>query len=133
MKLFIWQRRGGYEVSSLGDKRFSALFAMMPDGRSLEMHYQCDCKSYQPGGTNWRLGKGKSPLDPTVDLWGEYLKLWRQWAILNKPLMKELYFLAKEKNYTLSDTFASTPINQAHALATILNEFCERFSEPTQE
>lgn len=41
---YSWGRRTrpGYEVSSKGDKRFSALFAKMPDGRSIEMHYQCD-------------------------------------------------------------------------------------------
>ena len=30
---FTWSRRGGYEVSTKGDKRFSALVAKMPDGR----------------------------------------------------------------------------------------------------
>ena len=38
---YIWQRRGGYEVSSKGDKRFSALNAVLPDGLSIEVHYQC--------------------------------------------------------------------------------------------
>ena len=35
-----WSRKGGYECSSKGDKRFSALFAVMPDGRTIEQHYQ---------------------------------------------------------------------------------------------
>ena len=121
MQQFTWARRGGYEVSSKGDKRFSSFCAIMPDGRSLECHYQCDIKGYDVGGTNWRLGKGKSPLDLSVDLWANYLGLWRGWAYTNMPLMRELYSLAKKNDYLLSDCFASTPVNQAHALATILN------------
>lgn len=118
---FNWARRNGYEVSSKGDSRFSAFNALMPDNRSIECHYQCDVKSYDPGGINWRLGKGKPPL-VAVDLWESYLALWRTWAALNLPLMRVLYVNAAKHNYTLSDCFASTPINQANALATILNE-----------
>lgn len=54
---------------------FSAFNAIMPDGRSIEQHYQCDVKGYDPGGRNWRLGKGRPPLDTSKDLWGEYLAL----------------------------------------------------------
>lgn len=39
--IFTHTRRGGYEVSTKGDKRFSALNAIMPDGRSIEQVYQC--------------------------------------------------------------------------------------------
>lgn len=119
---YIWQRRGGYEVSSKGDKRFSALNAILPDGLSIEIHYQCRIKGYDPNGTNWRLGKGKPPLNPNTDLWAEYLKLWRVWASINLSLMEELRDAAKRHHGILSDCFASTPVNQAHALATILNE-----------
>lgn len=119
---YIWQRRGGYEVSSKGDKRFSALNAVLPDGLSIEIHYQCRIKGYDPNGTNWRLGKGKPPLNPATDLWAEYLKLWRVWASVNLSLMEELRDAAKRHHGILSDCFASTPVNQAHALATILNE-----------
>lgn len=119
---YIWQRRGGYEVSSKGDKRFSALNAVLPDGLSIEIHYQCRVKGYDPNGTNWRLGKGKPPLNPNTDLWAEYLKLWRVWASINLSLMEELRDAAKRHHGILSDCFASTPVNQAHALATILNE-----------
>lgn len=127
---FSWTRYGkGYSVCSRGDKRFSALFAKMPDGRTLEMWYQCDeghGKGYQPGGRNWRLGKGKPPLDTTVDLWQEYLKLWRIWADLNPNLIIELRSMAGLFNCTLSDMFATTPVNQARALAVILTErFCK--------
>lgn len=119
---YIWQRRGGYEVSSKGDKRFSALNAVLPDGLSIEIHYQCRIKGYDPNGTNWRLGKGKPPLNPNTDLWAEYLKLWRVWASINLSLMEELRDAAKRHHGILSDCFASTPVNQAHALTTILNE-----------
>jgi hypothetical protein len=111
-------RYGGYEVSSQGDIRFSAMYACMPDGRTIEQHYQCDVKGYDPGGTNWRLGKGKPPLKP-VDTWQAYLALWQTWAEHNPELINQLRNLASDG--VLSDRFASTPINQARALAHILN------------
>lgn len=117
-----WARRGGYECSSKGDARFSAFRAVMPDGRSIEQHYQCDVKGYQPGGTNWKLGKGKPPLDRTKDMWAEYLKLWQVWAENHQILLAELREHAEAHNHTLTDMFASTPINQARALAEILNQ-----------
>ena len=117
-----WARSGGYECSSKGDTRFSAFRAVMPDGRSIEQHYQCDVKGYQPGGRNWKLGKGKPPLDRTKDMWVEYLKLWQVWAESNQILLIELREHAESHNHTLTDMFASTPINQARALAEILNQ-----------
>lgn len=121
--MFTYARRNGYECSSKGDKRFSAFCAVMPDGRTIEQHYQCDVKGYQPGGTNWRLGKGKPPLDKTRDMWAEYLALWEAWALAHPDLMNELATRAMQKNRVLSDMFASTPVNQAHALAEILNKY----------
>ena len=123
--MFTYARYGGYECSSHGDKRFSALFAKLADGRTIEMHYQCDVKGYQPGGTNWRLGKGKPPLDPSKDLYAEYKRLWLQWANAHKPEMRELYRAARAYNNVLSDKFASGPISQARALAEILNEWSQ--------
>lgn len=120
---FSYARYGGYECSSRGDRRFSALFARMPDGRTIEMHYQCDVKGYQPGGTNWRLGKGKPPLDPSIDLYAAYKALWLEWAENHKPEMRELYVAAKRTNGVLSDMFATGPISQARALADILNDW----------
>lgn len=118
-------RRGGYEVSSVGDRRFSAMYARLGDGRTIEEHYQCDVKGYDPGGVNWRLGKGKPPLDPSIDLWQAYLGLWLQWAKGNEDLLSRLgrYLDENEAKYalTLSDCFAKTPINQAAALAWLLN------------
>ena len=121
--MFKWGRYSkGYEVSSKGDKRFSAFNAKMPDGRTLEMHYQCDVKGYCPGCTMCRMGKGKPPLDRRMDMWIEYLNLWKEWAKSNEPLLEDLKELAMQHNNTLTDVFATTSINQAHALATILND-----------
>jgi hypothetical protein len=118
--MILWQRYGGYEVSSMGDSRFSAFNAMMPDGRSIEHHYQCDVKGYDPGGKNWRAGKGKPPLRD-VDLWVEYLWLWIKWARSHPDLIAELKEKVLQCNGVISDRFATTPVNQAHALAVILN------------
>ena len=118
-----WSRKGkGYECSSKGDTRYSAFFARLEDGRSIEQHYNCDIKGYDPGGTNWKLGKGKPPKDKSIDLWEEYLKLWRRWADLNPHLLEELYHITKLTNNTLTDMFASSENNQARALAYLINE-----------
>lgn len=121
--MYTWQRYRGYEVSSKGDKRFSAFNAILSDGRSIEQHYQCDVKGYDIGGTNWRLGKGKPPLNNMTkdDLWEAYLGLWLVWAINNINLIQELQTHADKHNKILSDRFASTSINQARALSCILN------------
>ena len=122
--MYTWTRYGGYEVSSHGDRRFSAFNAILPDGRSVEMHYQCDVKGYDPGGRNWRLGKGKPPRYPMTkdEVWQKYLELWRVWADNNPALVEELKVLAGEYGNVLSDRFASTPVSQARALAEILNK-----------
>lgn len=120
---FTWSRFGGYECSTKGDQRFSAFTAKLQDGRTIEQHYQCDVKGYDPGGKNWRLGKGKPSLRTDVDLWEEYFALWVMWAAFNEELIQELGHLAKQHNYVLSDRFATTEINQARALAEILNLF----------
>lgn len=122
--MFKWARFSseGYEVSTHGDKRFSALNAKLKSGRTIEQIYQCDIKAYDPGGINWRLGKGKPPKDTSVNLWEEYLKLWIQWGKENPKLMEELKYNASLCNSTLTDKFATTPVNQARALATVLNE-----------
>lgn len=118
-----WTRvhNGGYEVSSKGDVRFSAFYARLADGRTIEQHYQCDVKGYQPGGTDWKLGKGRPPLDTSIDLYAAYLDLWKQWARVNIPLMRELWQKARDHGFMLTDRFAKTDVNQARALADILN------------
>ena len=121
--MYAWKRYGGYEVSSHGDKRFSAFNAIMSDGRSIECHYQCDIKGYDIGGRNWKLGKGKPPREKMSheEIWQKYLKLWEVWADNNPVLMQELKEVLVKYNNTLSDKFASTPVNQARALAEVLN------------
>lgn len=126
---FQWSRRHntGYEVSSKGDRRFSAFNAMMPDDRSIEQWYQCDIKGYQPGGHDWRLGKGKGPLFvyPAELLYEYYLSIWRLWAIRHTVEMQQLQEAALRHGNMLTDCFATTPINQARALAQILNEWTQ--------
>ena len=120
--MFYWKRYGGYEVSSKGDKRFSAFYARLSDGRSIEEAYQLDVKGYRIYGNNPMLGKGKPPLNKNVDTWQMYLDLWRAWADKNPVLINELSRLAKPYKNILSDRFANTSVNQAHALTCILNE-----------
>lgn len=112
-----WKRYNGYECSSQGDKRFSAFFAFLPDGNSIEYHYQCNVKGYR----SIREGKGKPPLRSVNNLWQEYLNLWTIWAKNHPELMDALLTLCKEYNYVLSDKFATTKNNQAAALAWLLN------------
>jgi hypothetical protein len=114
-------------VSSVGDRRFSALNARLQDGRTIEEAYQLDLKGYRALGNDWRLGKGKAPLrDLTHEaLWLGYLDLWRQWSCENPTLIDELH--RQSAGRTLTDRFASTPTNQARALSIILTE---RASQP---
>jgi len=118
--MYTWKRYGGYEVSSRGDRRFSAFNAML-EGRSIECWYQCDVKGYDPGGSNWRAGKGKPPLDRETDTWKEYLALWIRWAHENPELIAELKVAADAHGNVLSDRFANSQVNQARALAQVLN------------
>lgn len=117
----------GYECSTKGDKRFSAMCATMPDGRTIEMWYQCDVKGYQPGGKDWRLGKGKPPLIGFTkeQLFTLYVSIWRLWAVRNGVLVQELAQIAREKHAGyLTDMFAKTnPVNQANALVHIINDW----------
>lgn len=119
--LYRWARFGpGYEVSSAGDRRFSAFYATLCDGRTIEQHYQCDIKGYR----TIREGKGRLPLrDITPEnLWRSYLSLWDGWAVLHPYLLRELAYFAGKHGGLLTDKFANSNINQARALAFILNE-----------
>lgn len=112
----------GYECSSKGDKRFSALFATLSDGRTIEEAYQLDVKGYRSISSSWRDGKGKPALNGKSpdELWTEYLALWRQWANENPSLIAELK--AASAGLVLTDCFATSSINQARALSEILSE-----------
>ena len=127
---YTWDRKHpeGYEVSSQGDKRFSALYAKMPDGRTIEQWYQCDVKGYDIKGGNWKAGKGKPSLFeyPEGQQWEMYLSLWKFWAIQNQTLILELKEKLEEENITVfTDMFANTSINQARALAWIFNNWID--------
>lgn len=126
--MYKWSRKEGYQVSSKGDTRFSALYAKLKDGRTIEQAYQLDVKGYRQFGDNFMLGKGKPPLTKMTEeeLYASYLNLWKVWAGENSHLMNVLEQKAKENNYTLGDYFANTQNNQARALADILNERKER-------
>jgi uncharacterized protein YnzC (UPF0291/DUF896 family) len=99
-----------YEVSSQGDKRFSALFAKLSNGKTIEQTYQ-ELKG---------SGKGQPSIHKDFDYWNTYKNLWKQWSNENPELINELAEKAKGK--TLTDKFANTENNQARALAEILNE-----------
>ena len=117
-----WARaaENGYEVSTAGDKRFSALNARLKDGRTIEEAYQLDVKGFRKYSNDWRIGKGKRPLDRSIDRYAEYKKLWQQWAAENPGYISELRKRSEGK--VLTDKFASTDVSQARALAEILNE-----------
>jgi hypothetical protein len=109
------QQGGGYEVSSRGDKRFSALFARLPDGRLIE-----DAWGQAKGYADGRAAKGKPALTKDFDYWGQYKGLWSQWAQANPGLMDEL--AQASQGQPLVDRFAKTENNQARALAELLAE-----------
>ena len=121
--MYTWARRApnSFECSSKGHKEYSAFYARLPDGRTIEEHYQCDVKGYDPKGTNWRLGKGKPPIEPMTQE-AQYIKYRNLWVIYFKrnPYLLERI---KETGITvITYCFASTPINQAIAIADVLNE-----------
>jgi hypothetical protein len=122
-KKYSWSRTDGYEISSKGDKRFSAFYAKLEE-KSIEEIYQLDIKGYRAFSNNLLFGKGKPPLTNFTKkmLFRLYTNLWREW-VKNHP--KEISYLKnklKEHDNILMDRFANTPINQAHALSKILNE-----------
>jgi hypothetical protein len=137
---FTWARKAdnGYEVSTRGDSRFSAFNAIMGDGRSIEEHYQVDIKGYK----SVKEGKGKPPLNinrvdeitgiPYVmdkeQSWQQYLTLWNVWAYTHPDLIRDLMIKAEGK--VLTDMFANTEINQARALAEIINGGRNKYENP---
>lgn len=121
---FQWGRTGGYEVSTKGDRRFSALVSRLSDGFTIEEHYQLRLKGHGALGVDeWKVGKGKAPVGhwPGDTLYEAYRDLWFQWADENPALIDELRHKARQHDGMLSDQFATTPISQARALADVLN------------
>lgn len=112
----------GYECSTAGDWRFSALCARLNDERTIEEAYQLDVKGYRQISDNWRAGKGKPPLNglSRKQMWVAYKGLWQLWAEENPDLIDLLRRAAVHG--VLTDRFAYTEVSQARALAEILNE-----------
>lgn len=121
--MYKWARVSDntYEVSTKGDKRFSALVAKLKDGRTIEEAYQLDIKGYRKFSIDWKFGKGKKPLRDISkeELYEEYKNLWIAYFNENPNLLEEISILAKDK--VLTDMFAYTDISQARAIAEILN------------
>lgn len=141
-----WARlaQSGYEVSTQGDKRFSALIATFKKGTviegvdvggmTIEKVYQQIIK---------KSGKGKAPAqdsklyNPALKTKQEqedfsytegYLPLWEVWAEQNPKLIVELGKLSEGK--VLTDKFASTRVSQARALADILSSTNSTYNYP---
>ena len=142
-----WARTSsnGYEVSTRGDRRFSALVATFKPGtiidgvdvggKTIEHVYQNVIK---------KSSKGKAPAKNSK-LYNEslktneeredfsyqkgYLPLWKEWAKQNPELMAELK--EKSQGKVLTDQFANTRVSQARALAEILNE--SKVKDSTQD
>ena len=130
----------GYEVSTRGDKRFSALVATFKKGtvidgvdvggRTIEDVYQHVIKKSRKGqapAKDSRLYnealKTKEERENFSYTEG-YLPLWQEWAKQNPELMDELR--AKLAGKTLTDQFANTRVSQARALADILNSMRDK-------
>ena len=99
-----------YEVSSAGDKRFSAMYAKLPSGQTIETAYQ----------TLKGTGKGRPALDPNFDYWGTYKGLWNEFFNANPDALTEI--AEKSSGKVLTDRFANTSNNQARAIHEILVE-----------
>ena len=139
--------KNNYEVSSKGDKRFSAFYARIKDknflndffkkfnvdieekdypknGFTIEQLYQLYIKGYwkEGYGLNDLLKiKGKKPLN-NIDIeeqYEEYKKLWKQYLDENPELFKEL--IKNTEGKTITDMFASGYVSQAKALAELVN------------
>ena len=116
---YTWSTKEGYNVSSIGDKKFSALYARLEDGRTIEDHYQVDIKGYPSA----REGKGKPPkMISYRDAYDRYCGLWREYMREHESDVRTLARRAEDNNFCLRDVFAKSPINQAAAIARVLNE-----------
>jgi hypothetical protein len=154
IKPFTWKIKSanGFEVSSKGNalgREFSALYAKLKDGRSVEEIYQLDVKGYRKTLNEWLaagnrtyeykgkqydliakpemrwiFGKGKAPLvEMSVEKsYQMYKSIWKRFAQENPLLMKSLIKEAAGKDLTDQFAAADTGITQAKALADIINE-----------
>ena len=142
-----WARtaKNSYEVSTIGDKRFSAFNATFKkgtviegvdvSGKTIEYVYQNVLKKSrkgQPPSKESRLYNESLRTDEEKEDFSYtegYLPLWQEWARQNPELIEELR--KKSRGKVLTDQFANTRVSQARALAQILNE-AQRTSEAVQ-
>lgn len=132
--------RGTYEVSTAGDKRFSALNATFAEGTIIDgVNVSGKTIEYVYQNVIKKSGKGKAPAKDSIlnldeknltkeeledfSYYKGYLPLWQEWAKQNPALISELK--AKSAGKTLTDKFARTKVSQARALTDILNNFNE--------
>lgn len=164
IKPFTWKIKStnGFEVSSKGTalgREFSALYAKLKDGRSVEEIYQLDVKGYRKSLNEWLAagnrfysykgkeydlvskpemrwiyGKGKPPLiEMTVEKSYEmYKSIWKRFAVENPLLMKSLIKEAAGKDLTDQFAASDTGITQARALADIINDMLANPGESSQ-
>jgi len=120
------------ECSSRGDKRFSALYAILPDGKSIEEHYQSSKMFENPDGTReWGLGikeaKGRRAINMDYCR-REYSRLWDTYIELNPHLLE---VLAVQTG--LSDAFGRLGCQcQATELWRIRRKYKERLAKRRQ-
>ncbi len=135
----------GYECSTRGDKRFSAMVASFNEGTylfgqdvggmTIEDVYQKVIKRSgkgQPPAPDSPLFRLDLPKKEREDFMYQegYLPLWTMWAEQNDPLIRELR--QKADGRVLTDMFASTRVSQARALDDILCGRLRYFSEAVE-
>lgn len=101
--------------------------AVLPDGRTIEEAYQLDVKGYRAKGvTNWLIVKGKPPVSHMTqnELFVAFVKLWDEYIWANDGMLMDLFWATEKCGCrVLTDQFAKTPVNQAAALAALLNSY----------
>ena len=116
----------GYEVSSKGDTRFSALRAKLFDGRTVEEVYQLDVKGYRADFNNWRWAKGKpSKIEYTLrEQQNLYTTIWWKYMQEQKDATRDLILrMQEQETIVLTDMFANGNISQAYSISEILNSY----------
>lgn len=106
------------ECSSIGDKRFSAFHARLPNGKSIEELYQAH-KVFEDGSTglSWKEAKGRKAINQESCAWW-YSHWWDVYIEQNPELLEVL-----KKASGLSDTFGQEGhVCQATELWRIRND-----------
>ena len=108
-----------YECSSKGNKEFSAFYAILKDGKSIEYHDQVNVKGYD----SIKLGKGKPPLNSkTIEQCkSEYKELWLKY-FKSKPWLLKFIKRKIDQGYILNDMFAHGGLSQAGIITEIVED-----------